>query len=81
MTPRTRCEKRTPARPICPRTPPAPKTRFFSHMGFKWPIQASLKEEKVSIYTITVPSLPHTTAVRRARFVTFPYCSWTAVAR
>ena len=62
MTPRTRCEALygtvSPVGPICPRTPPAPEARYFSHIGFKLPSQESLKEGKVSIYTITVPSLP-----------------------
>ena len=30
-----------------PPYPPAPETHYFTRMGFNWPIQASLKEEKV----------------------------------
>ena len=54
-TPRTCCEALygtvSPAGPLYPRTPPPhPKHVIFQvYMGFKWPIQASLKEGKAQL--------------------------------
>ena len=52
IMPRTRCEApRAVHHPSrcrgAPVPPPAPEIRYSLHMGFKWPIQTSLKDVKV----------------------------------